>query len=47
MDALIKEFLNASYDETGDETENAIFKRLGELAAQDDDILLDMMDYFE
>jgi hypothetical protein len=48
MDPLIKEFLNCKYDEEqGDEVENAVFRKLGQQAAYDEDLLLDCMEYFD
>ena len=45
MDDLIREFLGLEYSD-GDEIENSVFKRLGELAADDDEVLDQMDAYF-
>ena len=47
MNPQIKAFLNMTYGPEGDETENAIFRRLGELAASDEDLEAEMEEYFE
>jgi hypothetical protein len=48
MDPLIKEFLNCTYcDDDVDIIESEIFRKLGEKAASDDDLLLDCMEYFD
>ena len=47
MNPIIKEFLGMAYAPEGDEIENALFRKLGEQAASDEDLEAEMDDYFE
>lgn len=46
MDPIIASLLGMTFAD-GDETENAVFRRLGELAADDDVLLHAMETYFD